>query len=152
MGIVESSRVSSVSSNRGDSLIIECFNEVVVSWTIDTILVRRTVQHNTECFLGNIDENTRPSCGPLCLGGRYRWPCRLWRMHDANLIHSMYRKSCSPANAAYEDCIGRLKNELFYPRACRSVPIERLIEIVDKYIRGYNEKWNKTSLGSVCTI
>jgi transposase InsO family protein len=73
-------------------------------------------------------------------------------MNDANLIRSMSRKACSPDNAACEGFFVRLKNKLFYPRDWKSVTIEQFIEGVDSYIRWYNEKRIKLSLGSLSPI
>ena len=47
---------------------------------------------------------------------------------------------------------GRLKTELFYPRNWRATTIEQFIEAVDSYIRWYNEKRIKISLGSLSPI
>ena len=55
-------------------------------------------------------------------------------------------------NAACEDFFGRLKNELFYPRNWKGVTIAQFIEMVDDYIRWYNEKRIKISLGSLSPI
>ena len=52
----------------------------------------------------------------------------------------MSRKGCSPDNAACEGFFGRLKTELFYPRQWRATTIEQFIQILDSYIRWYNEK------------
>jgi transposase InsO family protein len=56
-------------------------------------------------------------------------------MSDANLIHSMFRKACSPDNAACEGFFGRLKNELLHPQDCKNATTEQFIEAVDAYIR-----------------
>ncbi|CKT25696.1 Uncharacterised protein [Mycobacterium tuberculosis] len=61
-------------------------------------------------------------------------------MSDAKFTRSMSRKACSPDNAASEGLFGRLKNELFYPRDWKNATIEHFIEVVDSYIRWYNEK------------
>ncbi|MDP9895014.1 hypothetical protein J2W32_003725 [Variovorax boronicumulans] len=60
----------------------------------------------------------------------------------------MSRKACSPDKAACDGFLGRLKNELFYPRYWTNATIEQFIEAVDSYIRWYNEKWINISLGS----
>ncbi len=73
-------------------------------------------------------------------------------MSDANLIRSMSRKACSPDNAACEGFFGRLKNELFYPWDWKGTTIEQFIEVVDSYIRWYNEKRIKISLGALSPI
>ena len=85
-------------------------------------------------------------------GGHYRWPGWLSRMSDADLTRSMSRKACSPDNAACEGFFGRLKNELFYPRDWKGTTIEQFIEVVDSYIRWYNEKRIKISLGALSPI
>jgi len=68
------------------------------------------------------------------------------------MIRSMSRKACSPDNAACEGFFGRLKNEMFYPRDWRSTTIEQFIEALDAYIRWYNEKRIKMSLGYLSPI
>jgi hypothetical protein len=47
---------------------------------------------------------------------------------------------------------GRLKTELFYPRDWQARTIEQFIQVVDSYIRWYNEKRIKISLGSLSPI
>lgn len=59
----------------------------------------------------------------------------------------MSRKGCSPDNAACEGFFGRLKNELIYPRDWREVTLEDFIQRIDGYIRWYNERRIKQSLG-----
>ena len=85
-------------------------------------------------------------------GAHYRWPGWLKRVHNAKLVRSMSRKGCSPDNAACEGFFGRLKTELFYPRNWQDVSIDQFIETVDSYIRWYNEKRIKISLGSLSPI
>ncbi len=74
------------------------------------------------------------------------------RVGDAKLVRSMSRKGCSQDNAACEGFFGRLKTELFYPRDWRTITIERFVREVDAYIRRYNEKRIKLSLGSLSPI
>ena len=74
------------------------------------------------------------------------------RIGDAKLIRSMSRKGCSPDNAACEGFFGWLKTELFYPRDWKTTTIEQFIEVVNSYIRWYNEKRIKISLGSLSPI
>ncbi|MCV6574092.1 IS3 family transposase, partial [Pseudomonas aeruginosa] len=85
-------------------------------------------------------------------GAHYRWPGWLSRVHDAKLVRSMSRKGCSPDNAACEGFFGRLKMELFYPGNWQSTTIEQFIEAVDTYIRWYNEKRIKVSLGRLSPV
>ena len=57
-----------------------------------------------------------------------------------------------PINAFANGFFGRLKTELFYPRDWRTTTIEQFIQIVDSYIRWYNEKRINISLGSLGPI
>ena len=70
-------------------------------------------------------------------------------MQDAKLIRSMSSKGCSPDNSACKCFFGRLKTELFYPRSWEGTTIGQFIEVVDSYIRRYNKKRIKISLGSL---
>jgi transposase InsO family protein len=47
---------------------------------------------------------------------------------------------------------GRLKTELFYPRDWKAITIEQFVVEVDAYIRWYNEKRIKISLGSLSPV
>ena len=64
----------------------------------------------------------------------------------------MSRKGCSPDNAACEGFFGRLKTEMFFSRDWLSTTIEEFIADMDLYIRWYNEKRIKISLGSLSPI
>ena len=55
-------------------------------------------------------------------------------------------------DAACEGFFGRLKTELFYPRDWKSTSVEQFIAVVDSYIRWYNERRIKISLGSLSPI
>lgn len=81
-----------------------------------------------------------------------RWPGWLSRIADAKLIRSMSRKGCSPDNAACEGFFGRLKTELFYPQSWQSTTIEQFIEAVNSYIRWYNEKQIRITLGALSPV
>jgi len=134
------------------SPIIDCFDGLVISWTIgthpDAELVNTMLDAAIETVAGGNDRPVVHSDR----GAHYRWPGWLSRIGDAKLIRSMSRKGCSPDNAACEGFFGRLKTELFYPRDWRSTTIEQFIEVVDSYIRWYNEKRIKISLGSLSPI
>jgi transposase InsO family protein len=114
------------------SPIVDCFDGLVVSWTL----------------------GTRPDAELVntIRGAHYRWPGWLSRMSNAKLVRSMSRKGCSPDNAACEGFFGRLKTELFYPRGWQGITLEQFIQSVDVYIRWYNEKRIKVSLGSLSPI
>ena len=53
------------------------------------------------------------------------------------------------SSTACEGFFGRLKTELFYPLNWQAITVEQFIQVVDSYIRWYNEKRIKTSLGSL---
>lgn len=64
----------------------------------------------------------------------------------------MSRKGCSPDNAACEGFFGRLKNELFYPRNWQITSIVQFTKELDSYIRWYNERRIKMSLGALSPV
>ena len=64
----------------------------------------------------------------------------------------MSRKGCSPENAACEGVFGRLKNELFYPRNWQITSIVQFTKELDSYIRWYNERRIKMSLGALSPV
>lgn len=134
------------------SPIIDCFDGMVVSWTIGTSPDAELVNTMLDAAIETVAETPDRPVVHSDRGGHYRWPGWLSRMSDANLTRSMSRKACSPDNAACEGFFGRLKNELFYPRDWKGTTIEQFIELVDSYIRWYNEKRIKISLGSLSPI
>ena len=85
-------------------------------------------------------------------GGHYRWPGWLSRVHNAKLTRTMSRKGCTPDNAACEGFFGRLKTELSYSQKWQDITIVQFIQVVDSYIRWYNEKRIKISLGSLSPL
>lgn len=134
------------------SPVIDCFDGLVVSWSIGTrpdaelvnTMLDSAIESVTGCKERPVVHSDR--------GAHYRWPGWLSRMQDARLIRSMSRKGCSPDNAACEGFFGRLKTELFYPRDWRATTVDQFIEVVDSYIRWYNAKRIKVSLGSLSPI
>ena len=134
------------------SPIIDCFDGMVVSWTLGTSPDAELVNTMLDAAIETVAETTDRPVVHSDRGGHYRWPGWLTRMSDANLTRSMSRKACSPDNAACEGFFGRLKTELFYPRDWKSTTVEQFIEVVDSYIRWYNEKRIKISLGSLSPI
>ena len=131
------------------SPVIDCFDGLVVSWSIgtrpDAELVNTMLDSAIESVAGCKERPVVHSDR----GAHYRWPGWLSRIEAARLTRSMSRKGCSPDNAACEGFFGRLKTELFYPRDWRATTIDQFIEIVDSYIRWYNAKRIKVSLGSL---
>jgi putative transposase len=134
------------------SPMIDCFDGLVVSWTIGTRPDADLVNTMLDAAIEKVDVNAKPPTVHSDRGAHYRWPGWLARIGTAKLVRSRSRKGCSPDNAACEGFFGRLKNELFYPRNWRDTTIEQFIDAVNRYIEWYNEKRIKISLGSLSPI
>lgn len=133
------------------SPIIDCFDGLPVSWTIDTSPNAELV--NT--MLDNAISTLKPNEHPLVHSDRgchYRWPGWVERMEKAQLTRSMSKKGCSPDNSACEGFFGRLKNEMFYCRSWAGITIEQFIDILNEYIHWYAEKRIKLSLGGMSPL
>ena len=130
------------------SPMIDCFDGLVVSWTIGTRPDSDLVNTMLDAAIETVVSSESRPVVHSDRGAHYRWPGWLSRVHNAKLIRSMSRKGCSPDNAACEGFFGRLKTELFYPRNWQDITVEQFIQTVDSYIRWYNEKRIKISLGS----
>jgi transposase InsO family protein len=122
------------------SPIIDCFDGLVISWTIGTRPDADLVNTMLDAAVETIADSDR--------GGHYRWLGWLERIDAAKLVRSMSRKASSQDNAACEGFFGRLKIEFFYPRDWRVFTVAQFIDEVDAYIRWYNETRIKMSLGS----
>jgi len=133
------------------SPIVDCFDGMLVSWTIGT-------SPNAELVNTMLDmaiDTLKPEECPIVhsdRGAHYRWPGWLKLMEDRSLIRSMSKKGCSPDNSACEGVFGRVKNEIFYNRKWSGVSIEKFIEILNEYLHWYNEKRIKMSLGALSPI
>ncbi|MGJ7467433.1 IS3 family transposase, partial [Comamonas thiooxydans] len=134
------------------SPVIDCFDGLVVSWSIGTHPNANLVNTMLDAAIDAAQGSESRPVIHSDRGAHYRWPGWLSRIHDAKLIRSMSRKGCSPDNAACEGFFGRLKIELFYPGNWQSTTIEQFIEAVDAYIRWYNEKRIKVSLGRLSPV
>ena len=131
------------------SPVIDCFDGKVVSWTIGVRPDAQLVNTMLDAAIETIDSSR--SSRPVVhsdRGAHYRWPGWLSRIADAQLTRSMSRKGCSPDNAACEGFFGRLKTEWFYPGNWQSTTVEQFTQALDSYIRWYNEKRIKMSLGA----
>lgn len=130
------------------SPIIDCFDGMVISWTIGTRPDADLVNTMLDAAVETVASNERRPVVHSDRGAHYRWPGWLARIAQAKLTRSMSRKGCSPDNAACEGFFGRLKVELFYARSWQGFTIEQFIKVVDAYIHWYNDKRIKISLGS----
>jgi putative transposase len=130
------------------SPMIDCFDGMVVSWSIGTHPDAELVNTMLDAAIKTVTASGDCPVVHSDRGGHYRWPGWLSRINDARLVRSMSRKGCSPDNAACEGFFGRLKTELFYSRNWLSTTIEEFVAALDSYIRWYNEARIKISLGS----
>lgn len=130
------------------SPIIDCFDGLVVSWTIGTRADADLVNTMLDEAIVKVKTSASRPIVHSDRGAHYRWPGWLSRIATANLVRSMSRKGYSPDNAACEGFFGRLKTELFYPRTWLDTTIEQFIGVLNDYIHWYNGKRIKMSLGS----
>lgn len=133
------------------SPIIDCFDGMVVSWTIGTSPDAELVNTMLDDAISQLSDKEHPIIHSD-RGGHYRWPGWLARVEKSGLIRSMSRKGCPPDNSACEGFFGRLKNEMFYNRSRKGVSIEQFINELNNYLIWYNEKRIKISLGAMSPI
>jgi putative transposase len=121
---------------------------MLVSWTIGTSPDAELANTMLDGAINQLAEEEHPIIHSD-RGGHYRWPGWISRIEKSGLIRSMSRKGCPPDNSACEGFFGRLKNEMFYNRSWQGVSIEQFINELDSYLRWYNEKRIKISLGAM---
>ena len=128
------------------SPVIDCYDGLVVSWRIGRRPNAALANGSLEDACGTLAPGQRPVCHSD-RGCHYRWPGWIGICEGNGLVRSMSRKGCSPDNSACEGFFGRLKNEFFYHRDWSGVAVESFMELLDEYIRFYNERRKKQSLG-----
>jgi transposase InsO family protein len=131
------------------SPMIDCFDGMVVSWSIGTRPNAELVNTMLDAAIDKVAASGERPVVHSDRGGHYRWPGWLARIAEAKLGRSMSRKGCSPDNAACEGFFGRLKTEMFFSRDWLSTTIEEFVSALDIYIRWYNETRIKISLGGL---
>ena len=131
--------------------MIDCFDGMVVSWTIGTTPDAQLVNTMLDRAVAGLPDQERPIVHSD-RGSHYRWPGWIERMERARLTRSMSKKGCTPDNAACEGFFGRLKNEMFHDRSWHDVTVEKFMNLVDQYIRWYNQKRIKLSLGGLSPV
>ncbi len=114
------------------SPMIDCFDGLVVSWTIGTSPNAALVNTMLDRAISQIQPHMQPIIHSD-RGAHYR-PGWIMCVEKANLTRSMSKKGCSPDNAACEGFFGRLKNEFFYHRSWNNVTIEDFCARLDQYI------------------
>ncbi|MDA3950214.1 MAG: IS3 family transposase [Spirochaeta sp.] len=133
------------------SPMIDCFDGLVVSWTIGTSPDAELVNTMLDMAINGLSEGKLPIVHSD-RGSHYRWPGWISRMDQAGLTRSMSKKGCTPDNAACEGFFGRLKNEMYYNKIWIDVSMQGFIDQVDQYIRWYNEQRIKLSLGGMSPV
>jgi len=133
------------------SPIIDCFDGLAVSWTIGTRPNANLVNTMLDNAIARLSGNEHPILHSD-RGFHYRWPGWISRITKAGLKRSMSKKGCMEDNAACEGFFGRLKNEMFYGRSWQGVSVEQFIEELDSYLRWYNGKRIKMSLGAMSPV
>ncbi len=128
------------------SPIIDCFDGMVVSWTIGRSPSAELVNTMLDIAISKLKPEERPIVHSD-RGSHYRWPGWIKRMKNAKLKRSMSKKGYSPDNSACEGFFGRLKNEMFYGHDWNHVSIDDFVYYLDDYIHWYNEDRIKHSLG-----
>lgn len=131
------------------SPVIDCFDGKVVSWSIGTRPDAQLVNSMLDAAISTLSTTDDRPVIHSDRGGHYRWPGWLQRIKASGLVRSMSRKGCSPDNAACEGFFGRLKNEMFFNRNWAGISIDEFIQEMDTYIRWYNERRIKLSLGAM---
>ena len=77
--------------------------------------------------------------------GAGTWPVA--RPKRADKIMRRIKRILRTFGEKVEGFFGRLKNEFFYHRDWSGVAVESFMELLDEYIRFYNERRKKQSLG-----
>lgn len=98
------------------SPILDCFDGLVVSWSIGTSPDANLVNSMPDRALKTLDDGSWPLIHSD-RGGHYRWPGWLSRIEKYGLKQSMSRKACLQDNAACEGFFGHVKSEMFYNRS-----------------------------------
>jgi len=129
------------------SPMIDCFDGMVVSWSIGTRPNAELVNTMLDAAIDKVAASGKQPLVHSDRGGHYRWPGWLARMAEAKLVCSLSRKGCSPDNAACEGFFGRLKTEMFFPRDWLSTTIDEFVAALNVYICWYNEDRIKSSFG-----
>ena len=127
------------------SPMIDCFDGMVVSWTIGNSPDAELVNSMLDLAIAGLSDGEHPIVHSD-RGSHYRWPGWISKMDQAALIRSMSKKGCTPDNAACEGFFGRLKNEMFYNQTWVDITLEEFIDRVDEYIWWYNERRIKLTL------
>ena len=130
------------------SPIIDCFDGMVISWTIGTSPDAELVNTMLDSAIACLQSGEHPIMHSD-RGCHYRWSGWILRMETARLVRSMSKKGYSPDNAACEGFFGIVKNEMFYSRSWDGVSVEESIDELNSFLHWYNDERIKLSLGAM---
>jgi transposase InsO family protein len=130
------------------SPIVDCFDRMVVSWSIGTRPDAELVNTMLDAAIASVENTGARPVVYSDRGAHYRWPGWPSRIAQAKLVRSMSRTGYSPDNAACEGFFGRLKTEWFCACDWQATTMELFTQTLDAYIRWYNEQRIKISLGA----
>lgn len=133
------------------SPIVDCFDGMVVSWTMSTFPSAELANSMLDAATATLSDDEHP-IGHSDRGCHYRWPGWIERCEKYGIARSMSKKGCSPDNSACEGFFGRLKVELFCERSWAGWSVDDFMNAVDDYIRWYNERRIKLSLGGMSPL
>lgn len=133
------------------SPIVDCFDGMVVSWTMSTFPSAELANSMLDAATATLSDGEHP-IGHSDRGCHYRWPGWIERCEKYGIARSMSKKGCSPDNSACEGFFGRLKVELFCERSWAGWSVDDFMNAVDDYIRWYNERRIKLSLGGMSPL
>lgn len=133
------------------SPIIDCYDGLVVSWSIGTRPTAELANSSLQKAVATLKGGEHPLIHSD-RGGHYRWPDWVAITTEHHLTRSMSKKGCSPDNSACEGFFGRLKNECFYNRSFAKMTTDNFIDYLEKYIQWYNNKRIKKSLGYLSPV
>lgn len=128
------------------SPIIDCFYGQITSWSIGTSLNAELVSTMLKVAAETLNDNEKPVVHSD-RGAHYRWPVWIALMEKYELTRSMSKKASTPDNAQAESFFGHLKTEFFYNRNWQGVSVQDFMNQLDIYIKWYNTKRRKNSLG-----
>lgn len=121
------------------SPIVDCFDGLLVNWTISTSPDALLVNSMLDDAAKLLSVGEKPIIHSD-RGVHYRWPGWIDRMEKNGFIRSMSKKGCSPDNSACEGVFVRIKNEMFYNADWSGVNISEFIGILNDYLYWYNKK------------
>ena len=108
------------------SPLIDCFDGLVVSWTIGARPDSGLINTMLDAAINNLASSESRPIIHFDRGAHSWWPGCLTGVRNAKLTRSTSRNGCSPGNAACEGFFGRPKTQLFHPKNGRAQPSSNL--------------------------